>query len=72
MKDCLKCMELNHFKLLETEEDSSQIKSFVENETNCKKNVTVSKLSFISLTQIAHDKTSLTSYKEDSESKELN
>lgn len=35
-------------------------------------NVSVSKLSFISLTQIAHHKTSLASYKEDSKYKELN
>lgn len=35
-------------------------------------NVSVFKLSFISLTQIAHHKTSLASYKEDSKNKELN
>lgn len=36
------------------------------------KNVSVSNLSFISLTQIAYHKTSFASYKEDSEYKELN
>lgn len=34
-------------------------------------NVIIFKLSFLSLTQIGHHKTSLTSYKEDSKYKEL-